>query len=375
MSDNVEVVDGVTFANGIAVEQVTEGQEPVGDHADEVSAAKEAVRKALGLDKKDSDDSSEEPASDKSDGKKTPDRGEDGKFKPKEPKETKPEDNQTEDADKATKEPDEDAKQLKRALSERKEAAKLKAQASAELEKARAEARQVYQHFQREREELNREKARIELLKKDPLKAIRENGWDPEEFILDIANDGTPEGQAKRQARELQQHLRELQEWKRAQEESVEAQRREYAEQQKVEARAAVERDFLRTAGEKLPDGSHRNHHIVSMYKEDPAALIVQADIVANRYRQATGKEATYAEIVEYLEERASKWYKELSAPKAGSQVSAPPAQGSSGKKSLGQAGSTERRSLGTVQDLDGEERLEAAKEAVRSALRSGGHR
>ena len=80
-------------------------------------------------------------------------------------------------------------------------------------------------------------------------------------------------------------------------------------------------------------------------------------------------------EIAEYLEERAAMWYKSLSAPQEGASVTkGKPTQGVAGRKSLSPQGSSERRSLGTsLADLDGDERREAAMEAVRSALHATG--
>ncbi len=377
----------VTFVGGRAVEQNTDGETHEGtDHGDELAAAKAAVKAALADEGKKAakevkDHLAKDPIQKAA-------RDSDGKFK----SDLSPADKELEEAKeklaeelepkaKAKPKDDDDAVALKKALSDRKEAAKFKAEAAAEVEKVRNEARQLYQQLQRERQEMAVERQRMELLRKDPIRAIKENGWDPEEFILDIANDGTPEGQAKRRERELYERLERAESWQKQQEEAKISMTAQIKEQEKAQFRRSVEQQFLNAAAERKQDGTHKNNHLVSMYKEDPAALIVQADLVAERYRNATGQEASFGEIAEYLEERAVKWYKSMSsgsAPQDGVPVTqGRPAQGSAtGKRSLSPNGSSERRSLGaTIKDLDGDERRAAAMDAVRAALHASGER
>lgn len=379
----------VTYVGGRAVEQATEGEQHEGtDHGDELAAAKAAVKVALEEEgKKAAKESRDHLAKDPI---QKAARDADGKFK----SDLEPAEQEVEDAKSALakelaksepkpkpKEEDDDASQLRKALQERREAAKYKAEASAEVEKARQEARQFYQQLQREKSELAQERQKFDMLRKDPIRAIKENGWDPEEFILDIANDGTPEGQARRANREMQQQLAELRQWKQEQADaSVKAQERAQ-EQARAQQRRQVEQTFLNTAASRKEDGTHLNGHLVSFYKDDPEALIVQADMVADRYRKATGQEASFKEIAEYLEERAAKWYKSMSsgsAPQVGAPVTqGKPTQGSAtGKRSLSPNGSSERRSLGvSFKDLDGDERRSAAMDAVRAALHASGER
>lgn len=368
----------VTYVNGHAVEQTTSGETPDGDHGDELAAAKAAVKAALEEDGKAAAKESKEHL-DKDPIQKAAkrERGPDGKFL------------KDEDAEGTTEAPskpakvvkpaeDEEASQLRKALQERKETARYKAEAAAEVEAARNEARQFYQQLQKEKQELAKEKERLAMLRKDPLRAIRENGWDPEEFILDIANDGTPEGQARRLQRERDAEFQEMKAWREEQKQAVIKQQEAAKQQEKAHFRNQVEQEFLKTAATRNEAGEHVNVHLVSMYKDDPAALCEAADRVAERYRATTGKEATFAELAEYLEERAAKWYKSMSERKGVSQADASVTKGkptpgsATGKKSLSPAGSSERRTLGSpYKDLDGDERLEAAKTAVRVAIHS----
>lgn len=392
-TENVSVDDGgsgeaggeVTYVNGIAVEQETPGETPEegSDHGDELAAAKRAVKEAFAEEGKKAAKEAKEHLD--RDPLQKAKRAADGKFtSAKDPAEQELEDAKAKVA-KETVEPkeapeDKEASQLRRALQERKETARYKAEAAAEVEKMRAEARQFYQQLQQEKAELAREKQRLEMLRKDPIRAIKENGWDPEEFILDIASDGTPEGQARRQQRDIQAQLAEIANWRKEQAAQAEQRAIEQENHQKAQNRQNVEQQFLRTAGARAQDGTHANPHLVAMYKNDPEGLVAEADRVANRYRDATGQEATFQELTEYLEERAAKWYKELSSERA-SKVGAPvtqgkPTQGSATGRSLSPSGSSERRSLGTsIKDLDGDERREAAMEAVRAALHASGER
>jgi hypothetical protein len=359
----------VTFVGGKAVEQETSGETPDGDHGDELAAAKAAVKKALEEEGRTA--AKEAKAHREKDPLIPRDRGPDGKFLTADPVEK-------EKAEAVKKlvapEDDADASSLRKALAERKAAAQYKAEANAELERQRTEVRQFYAQLEREKAQVAAERQKLEILRKDPIRAIRENGWDPEEFILDIASDGTPEGQAKRQQRELQAQLKEIHDWKRQMAEDAQRQAQEAEHEQKRNFRQQVETAFLRTAM-----AEERHPHLTTFYKGHEVGLLAEADVVAEQYRHVTGKEATFGEIAEYLEERAAKWYKSMNGR---TQAVPPvtqgrPTQGSAtGKKSLSPAGSSERRTLGTnLADLDGDDRLEAARVAVRAAIHASGER
>ena len=378
-----DVIDGgtgedggdVTFVGGKAIEQNTAGEEPSGDHGDELAAAKAAVKAAMEEEGKTAAKEAKEARA------KDPlvprDRGPDGKFLSPDPIEKE----KAEAVKKLESEPDPDASALRKALAERKETAKYKAEANAELERSRQEVREFHAQLQREKAAVAAERERLAMFRKDPVRAIRENGWDkPEDFILDIATEGTPEGQARRMQRDLITRLEAAENWQKQEL----ANRQRYAAEQesrsKAQFRQSVEQQFLKTSLEsKTPDGEDKHPHLASFYKGHEVGLIAEADVVAEQYRNVTGKEASFEEIAEYLEERAAKWYKQMSGR---TQAVPPvtqgrPTQGSAtGKKSLSPAGSSERRSLGTsIKDLDGDERLEAARTAVAAAIHASGER
>ncbi len=403
-------VDGgeVTFVGGKAVEQTTEGETPSGDHGDELAAAKAAVKKAMEADLKEEGKRAAKEAKDhlEKDPGYTASRDADGKFaktpeglheaeKAKAVKALEKTPGTGVEKSEAEKE-DADASALKKALSDRKEAAKYKAEQNAELERGRAEVRAIWQQVQQEKAEIAKEKERYARLRSSPVEALREAGYgDPTEFIMDVAQDGTPEGQARRANRELLERLDRAEAWQKQELQRREEHARAQEAEQGKQFRANVERHMLTTAFAKTTEGKEAHPHIAAFYKDDHVALLVACDAVAEQYREVTtirdprtgrvlqaGKEASFAELAEYLEEKATKWYKSMSGAQAAPPIlQGSPTQGSAtgparSGKTLSSGGTGERRTLGTgLADLEGEERREAAMVAVRAALHHSGER
>lgn len=339
MSDDVVV-------GGHVVEQAAQGDTPAegSSHASELAAAKAAVKAALGG----SDDSADKkPVAEASDT--------DG-------------DGEHED------EVDVDALKVKQALRQRERIARQKAAAAEEMGRFRAQMQQEMQQLQQAKRYMEQEYAKLQRLKSDPVEAVRAAGWDPEEFILSLAKHGTPEHQADMKRRQEQDRLAQLEEWREQQVKQAQEQQRAWQEQQIVQHRQGVEQQFLSLAfSEKAPN-------LADLYKGREATLIAEGDYVAQQYRQLTGKEASLEDIVEYLEEQVSErlngWYTKKSgagaqqqAPQAGPQKTPSGGQATGGRTIRG-SDSGERRALGkNVEDLDDDERREAARAAVRAAL------
>jgi hypothetical protein len=365
----------VTFVAGQPVEQTTEGAGS-GIADGERSAAVAAVREAL---QKVGEESAKEAASvknpmkpegmvteeeEKAAAKAKSDRDDKGRFLPKQtPVEP-------------TAEEDDDAPSLKKVLQNRQAVAHNKKAQADEAQRAMAELSQLRQQIAREQQYIAQERARLERLRSDPVQAIRDNGWDPEEFIMTLAREGTPEGAEARRQRELQAQIQEMKSWKEQQEARAREQQQQYEAQKKQHYRQVVEREFIKTA---MDDSFAPN--VASFYKGKEALLVAQGDAIAEQYRALTGKEATFPDIVEYLEEQLTGWYKgrvgsqqAQTTPIAnalGTPVAVSPTTGVTGR-TLNPAATTERRTLGTVlKDLDGDERIEAAREAVSAALRA----
>lgn len=399
----------VTFVGGKAIEQ-SEGLDS-NLEADEREAAKAAVREAIEKAGKDAAETTkkktkENPSADPfkapgakkdSDDKDTateqrgskedvsgPTRGPDGKFLPRNgPKVGGSKADSVEDGggDEAGEELPEDLSKasVKQLLKAREKVAALKKEAHTisqqqqEFMRQQAELQRQQADFYRQQAELQRQAQHLQALRKDPGRAIRELGYDPEQFILDLAQDGTPEGQARKQQQELQRQIQEMQDWKA----SLARQQQEYQQRQQMEQvvnyRASQVRSFLDTGmnEEKYP-------HIATFYKGNERALVSYGDIVAEEYRGlADGKEAGHADILDYIEdqlaERAKHWYTKgnskdsTSGQKVAQEKTLPKSKG----KSLNPDASGERRSMKAkdLKDLDGEERIEAAKQAVKVAL------
>lgn len=365
----VEETDGgVTFVNGHAASQQTEGE--TAQPADERSAAIAAVKEAMEAEGKSAAKKAKE--ADEQDPLRPRDNTErdaDGKFIKSGKKDAEPE--------KAAAAPEEDAESLKAVLRQRKQIAQVKAQQAQEAQKAAQEIRQLRAEIEAERREVQAEKARFAALRSDPARAIREIGYEPEEFILDLARENTPEGLQARQQRALADQLKELHNWKA--EQAAERERAQQAQQQQqtVQYRRDVERAFIGVAMDEA------KYPHLGMYKGHEMGLLAEADVVAEQYRNLTGKEASFADVAEYIEERTANWYKTMSSrqgtqstPSKAPVTQGKPTPGNATGRTLSSEDASERRALGTsIRDLDGDERLAAAREAVGAAFRHSGER
>ncbi|MDD5374481.1 hypothetical protein [Acidithiobacillus sp.] len=356
----------MTFVNGIAAEQQTEGESA--QPADERAAAIKAVKEALQEEGKTAAKKAKEVhEQDPLRPRETTERDESGKFVAKAAS-----DKEKEEPAKVAKEAEDDVESLKNVLKQRKQMAAAKAAQSQETQRAMQELRQYKAQLDQEKAEVERERQRFQVLRKDPAKAFREMGWDPEAAILDMAREGTPEGQAARQQREMQAELAEIRQWKAQQARQAEEYQAQRQQAQQVQYRQQVEKAFTSVA---LDESKHP--HLAGQYAGQEALLLSQADVIAEQYRNLTGKEASLEDVAEYLEERSANWYKTHSSKQApATSFKGKPAQGNATGQSLTPEGSSERRSLGTMlKDLDGEERLAAAREAVGAAFRHSGER
>lgn len=375
MSESAESPQ-VTFVAGKAVSQ-DEGLDS-NLETDEREAAKAAVRKAI-------QEAGESSAADaKSDRAKdpfkpavgSPERGPDGKFLPKDEKPAPKSDGKP---GKSDEEPDLDPTKasVKELLKARERVAQLKKSATDEISQERARFEQERQAFQREMaqlraeaQQLARERQAIHALKNDPARAIRELGLNPEEYILQLAQEGTPEGQAARKQREIDAQLAEIKAWREAQQKQAEQAAYQAQVQQIAQFREQAVQQFtaLGTNEEKYP-------HTATFFKGNERALVAWGDMAAEEYRHLSGgKEGSYEDILDYIEdqlaERANSWYTKRGTQKV--EPSQPKVQPAKSKGvSLSPDMSGERRALEpkNLQDLDGDERLAAAKEAVAIAL------
>ncbi len=385
--------NSLTFVGGKAVEQHTQLDSNVEPEVRE--EAKAAVREAIQRAAQESKDSSEKaskqdpykPAGAKTDkdpeesGKspvskkpakasnEAPERGPDGKFLPRDGK--GPQDSEVDEPD------GDDKTSLKNLFKHREKVATEKKTVHTQLDQERQKIadetrrlQETWAQIQQEQQRLDRERQKYERLRKDPAAAIRDVGWEPEQFIIDLARDGTPEGQMARQQRELQQQIREMQEWKQEQARQAQEAQQRYQWEQQVQYRQHIEKTFL-------DDALHEDNrpHTAAFYKGREHALMAYADLIAAQYRDLSGgKEASLKEVADYIEEeladRAEAWYVKKSGTGKDAVSQAKPGKGSKGK-SLTPEAASDRRSLGrnSLKELDDDERVAAARDAVAAAL------
>lgn len=367
MSDET---NGVVFVGGKAVEQhLDPGSALDGDERD---AAKAAVKAAIEAAGKDAAEGAKEVLA-----KNTPKgavREKDADTEPTEPK------------DDVSDEPlDLDKASVKQLLKAREKAAAIKREAKSEAAQVRqqiseqqAQIQSEWAKIQEAQRAIAQQQANWELLRKNPGDAVRRIGLDPEQFILDLAKEGTPEGAAERRYREMEAQLRQAQEWQRNQE----LQRQQWEESQRQaqigQKRAGIIQEFTSKAmnAEKYP-------MISEFYANNHNGLVALGDLTAEEYRNLTdGKEAGLDDILDYIEDdlasKAHAWYKKYNGSSStvtkvvAKNQQKPPAKAPSSKgKSLSPEQSGERRTLSSreLSGLDDDERHEAAKQAVAVAL------
>lgn len=378
----------VEFVGGHAVEQTEETHSDVPENENR-EAAKKAVREALAAESKAKKKESKE------DSEETESRPAKKPVKEVGPAET---DDQEDPSEEDVEEPkpkkkdehpdkDEDEESLRKVLKNRQKIAKEKAKAAEESQRQYAQLAQKEAQLRQLETQLQEQARNFQRLRDNPVEAVRQAGWDPEAFILDLAQSGTPEGQ---QAAQLRQMNQQIQEQKAFNERLIE-QQRQFAQQQREQAevnhRNSIEGRFLKAAfGDEK-----KTPHITSFYKGREAALIFEGDVIAANYRQLTGKECEPEDIAEYLEEQlassATAWYeaKQKQAEALRKQKEAEeeqedvevveevrPASGVKRKanKTLSNSDSSERRSIKkNLADLDDEELKEVAKQNVRLAI------
>jgi hypothetical protein len=233
----------------------------------------------------------------------------------------------------------------------------------AETEKMRSELQVQLSEAKREREAAARELQRIHALKADPIRAIKELGWDTQDLVNRVVQDGTPEFQQlsrqEQAAQKLQEQIEELRSWKVEQQKLID----DYAKKQAAATKAQVYEQFMGVVKEQAPT--------LSEYY-DREYIVFRGDQVADEYRQKTGKDASLAEIAQYLEYEAQKRFKKAATGKEAASATGKRANGS---RTLSAQAASERRSAPKAyHELPSEaEKDKALEEAVIEAMRDAG--
>ncbi len=194
-------------------------------------------------------------------------------------------------------------------LSAREKAAEPKTEAQKLLDEAkqqREELAKLRAEIDADKASIASEKAKLEKLKdiRRAPEALKELGWEPEEFVVAAAEANTPMGKLQALVRAQAEQIAKLSGKADAWEKQAEEQKSTAQKEAEAARLRQTEESFQKVAldGEKYPT-------LARLYgddDEDKQVLIMKAHNVARRYRAATGgEEATFEQIADYLEERA----------------------------------------------------------------------
>lgn len=267
-------------------------------------------------------------------------------------------------------------------LSAREAKAEPKTEAQKLLDEAKqqqAELAKLKDEIARDREEVARDKAKLAKLKdlKHAPEALKELGWDPEDFVASAARANTPEGKLEALVRAQAEELAALKGKAEAWEKQAEDDKASAKKQAEDAAVRKTEEGFLEKAlnAEAFPT-------LAMLYgddDEDKQVLVLKAHSVARRYRAATGgEEATFEQIAEYLEDRAKAKLgpKDAKEEKASKDGKAQPGGRPTGKRTLNGSDASVRTSTPvasskTTDDLD--DLARRARQAAERAIRESG--
>lgn len=279
---------------------------------------------------------------------------------------------QKKEKDQAGEEPGEDStikSRLSRLVKEREKGNRIRRDAEASANKVREEANQLKSQYEQQLAQLRKDAEYLQQLRDNPMDALRAAGKDPEEFFTDIATANTPEGQMRKTVFQLQRELEAERSLRQNREQQEKLQREQWERQQVENQKKGIIDGYLKEArdAEKYPT-------ISKVFGFSERILVEAGHEAANLFREATGKQATYDQVCEFLEEQASL---SLSADSK--------AKSANGKSGLGgktlpksQPGQTgERRSFKAepTEKDSWEERERKAKLAIRSVLKDAGDR
>lgn len=271
---------------------------------------------------------------------------------------------------------------IAQALAKRSQTFKEREAARLEADTIRAEAQRMKQEAEQFAAQVRAEAARAaqfqRMLKENPAQAMRMAGLDPEEFIYSLAKEGTPEGQLERQLREQKEELSEFKRWKQELAEREARAKQDYEQRMRQQYRSQIENEFIGLASQA--DKFSNVSKALESGLISKRSLISEGDEIADRYREATGQEASAHDILEYIDSQVAQAISKLGGT---SQVKVPqtpgtkPAPGANGQKPTPKVGKTlsaddasERRALERdLTDADSDERREAARQAVRAVL------
>lgn len=231
---------------------------------------------------------------------------------------------------------------------------KAREAARQELEAERQKFLKEQSEIERHKSELKKQSEFLEQLRKNPAAAVRAIGMEPEKFIMDLANDGTPESQAEKRFAELAQQQQELRSL---------IEQAQKAEQEAIQkSQQAAVQAHVRQAEQKFVELTQKSFPTLhTRFSDHPDLLVKWGNDVAEYIHAATGKERVpHEDVAEFLQElfggsnnQASQGLPKSNAPKRLSSLN--------GRASIDKADG----------EGDEERRLRKAEEVFAAALRN----
>lgn len=238
-----------------------------------------------------------------------------------------------------------------------------KEEAQSAFQKELSELRALRQELERDKQEVAQGKQLLNLLREKPVEAFRQAGIDPEAFVSDVVKDGTPEGRMEQYIRRQDAELRQLRELVQQRFQSDEERQKQYLSRQEEERRSGIVKAYLAEAKEE-----EKYPHLNAAFGGNDELLVAMGHKVADLYRSVTGKQPTWSQIAEYIEEDISGRVSKLTEKASGKKAVA----GATGKasRSLNSAMASERKSVEVpVKGASWEDRKKAAAKAAAEAI------
>lgn len=262
--------------------------------------------------------------------------------------------------------------EIRKRLKERSRVIKERQSAKEEAERITAESRKLQAELEFHKRQIQQEYAKLHKLKSNPVEAIREAGWDPEELIHSLARSGSYEGKLEQQMAAQKRMLEEQRQRHEAYVRHQQEMQEQHMARQQEAYRGSIENKFIESA---LNEEKHPFTN--AFYADRKAALVAEGDWIADQYREVTGREASLDDIADYIEEQLQLAYNTFSEKKKSvSSKKGKPAQSELGKKppKILNPKDVEKSSMvddEKLKDLDDDDLLAKAKQAARLALRS----
>lgn len=223
----------------------------------------------------------------------------------------------------------------------REKAQKVRDEAEKHASEARAQHernKQEWEQLQKLRAETESERQRILKLRSDPMGAIRELGWDPNDLVTNVARQGTPEWQElQRFQTELSKRdseLAELRQYMQQQKQRDEQLQQHYRQQQEQAVRANVEKQFF--------DLIAPHPELTEVWS--PEELVMKGDRIADLAFEKTGKYPPLEEIRDRLVAEAKQRLDKLRHQEDGAGKAAAKGKVANGQRTLSAAATGERR-------------------------------